>query len=390
MLSSVELSEVHSMATNYPSNGVSNFFHGFSTTSTREVNTVSHDDSYSATKATEDTSIRTEKPHVFLAATPSNTFLSINEKNVPHLQEQANRITVDNIGDNQLDATTNEEPDITATNPLYDETPEEMEGKMVDTKPYKFSSSKLLRDPKDGGGISVRGSDELDASEESRGDKGSEMDLRDDSNGDSDEESQKDSSDDSNEGSNNDSNEESNDESNEDSNEESQKDSNEESSDDSNNESNEDSNEDSNDESNEDSNDDSNDDSNEESQKDSNEESVEKSNSLLSIQTDSPISNSPSTKHSRKKITRIPKSKKNSKSSKFRKRLHSGILPPSGPRFRFARDHVPRTRSVLVDLTVPVVPPRPSTNSRYSLVLFTTADIARVILFQKLNVELLP
>ena len=253
------------MATNYPSNGVSNFFHAFSTASTREVNTVSHYDSYSATKATEDTSIRTEKPHVFLAATPSNTFLSINEKNVPHLQEQANRITVDNIGDNQLDATTNEEPDITATNPLYDETPEEMEGKIVDTKPYKFSSSKLLRDPKDGGGISVRESDELDASEESRGDKGSEMDLRDDSNGDSNEESQKDSNEESSDDSNNESNEESNNESNNDSNEESSDDSNNDSNEEPNNESNEESNNESNEESQKDSNEESSDDSNNES-----------------------------------------------------------------------------------------------------------------------------
>ena len=383
------MSEVHSMATNYPSNSASKFFHGFSAKSTREVNTVNRYDSYSATKATEDTSIRTEKPHVFLAATPSNTFLSINEKNVPHLQEQANRIAVDNIGDNQLDATTNEEPDITATNPLYDETPEEMEGKMVDTKPYKSSSSKLLRDPKDGGGMPVRESDELDASDESRGDIGSKVGLSDGSNDDSNEgsneESNEESNDDSNEGSNEGSNEKSNDDSNEGSNEESNEGSNDDSNDDSNEKSNEESVEDSNEESNEKSNEESNNDSND----DSNEESVEKSNSLLSIQTDSPISNSPSTKHSRKKITRVPKSKKNSKSSKFRKRLHSGILPPSGPRFRFARDHVPRTRSVLVDLTVPVVPPRPSANSRYSLVLFTTADIARVILFLKLNVELL-
>ena len=48
-------------------------------------------------------------------------------------------------------------------------------------------------------------------------------------------------------------------------------------------------------------------------------------------------------------------------------------------RFRFNKDHIPRTRGVRLNITIPVVPlpPQPK-GSRYSLVAFTTADMARV------------
>ena len=48
-------------------------------------------------------------------------------------------------------------------------------------------------------------------------------------------------------------------------------------------------------------------------------------------------------------------------------------------RFRFNKDHIPRTRGVRLNLTIPVapLPPQPK-GTRFSLVAFTTADVARV------------